>query len=259
MNLTTAEIGAYIGTFMWPFVRIGAMFSIAPIFGSQMLPVKTRLLVTVVVTLVLIPVIPAVPALDPLSAEGVMTIAQQFLIGFAMGFILQLVLGAVTMGGHSIAMGMGLGFASMVDPQNGVQVPVLSQYFLIMTTLLFLSFNGHLIMIDLLAQSFHILPVASSGLIADGVWGLLVWSSQMFVGAVQIALPVMISLMVVNIGFGVMMRAAPQLNIFAVGFPITMLVGFVLIMVILPSIGLVIEELFNQAFEYVGVMLRGGE
>ncbi|OOZ42136.1 flagellar biosynthetic protein FliR [Solemya pervernicosa gill symbiont] len=258
MNLTTAEIGGYIGTFMWPFVRIGAMFTIAPIFGSQMLPMRVKLLIAVTVTLVLIPVIPAVPNLDPLSPQGIFTLMQQFLIGFSMGFVLQLVMGAITMGGHSVAMGMGLGFASMVDPQNGVQVPVLSQYFLILTTLLFLSLNGHLIMIDVLAQSFHILPVGTSGLLAEGVWGLVQWGGQMFAGAVLIAMPVMISLMVVNIGFGVMMRAAPQLNIFAVGFPITMLIGFVLIMVTLPTVADLIQRLFDEAFNFLRLMLQGG-
>jgi flagellar biosynthetic protein FliR len=175
-----------------------------------------------------------------------------------MGFVLQMVLGAVTLGGQVIAMGMGLGFASMVDPQNGVQTPVLGQYLLIMTTLLFLALNGHLVIIEVLATSFQTLPLDGGGLAREGLLGLVGWAGEMFAGAVLIALPVSISLMTVNVGFGVMMRAAPQLNIFAVGFPVTMLVGFVLIIITLPSIAEQVEGLFDSAFAFARILAGGG-
>ncbi len=258
MDLSTAQLSVWLGSFFWPFTRIGAMLTAMPLFGSRLLPVRIRLVIAVGLTVVLIPVIPPVPALDPLSPDGVMTMAQQLLIGFAMGFTLQLVLDAVSLGGQAMAMGMGLGFASMVDPQNGVQVPVLSQFLLIMATLLFLSLNGHLVALQILADSFRVLPIGPHGVSAASVQAVIRWSSQMWVGAVLIALPVMVSIMMVNIGFGVMMRAAPQLNIFAVGFPVTMLVGFALIMVTLPTISDNIRQLFMQSFDVSRALLAAG-
>ena len=258
MHFTSADLNAAIASFLLPFVRIGAMFALAPVFGAQSTPMRVRLLLALAVTAVLVPVLPAAPAVDPLSARGVLLLAQQFVIGLAMGFVLQMVLGAVTLAGQAIAMSMGLGFASMVDPQNGVQVPVLGQYFLILTTLLFLVLNGHLVVIEVLAASFQTLPLDGGGLAREGLWGVAGWATQMFAGAILIALPVMISLMTVNMGFGVMMRAAPQLNIFAVGFPVTMVVGFVLIIITLPSIAEQIQSLFDNAFSFTRALGRGG-
>jgi flagellar biosynthetic protein FliR len=180
--------------------------------------------------------LPPMPAVDPLSVQGLTISVQQVLIGFAMGFIMQLVLAALTIAGEAIAMTMGLGFASMVDPANGVNVPVLSQFFLIMGTLLFLALGGHLMVIQLVLSSFETLPVGLNGLDRDAFWSVIVFSSQMFIGAVWIALPAMISILVITLAMGVMTRAAPQLNIFSVGFPVTMLMGFIFLMLAMPNL-----------------------
>lgn len=259
MNFSSAELSALIANFMLPFIRIGAMFSIAPIFGSQTILMRSRLMLALAMTAILVPILPPAPYVDPLTVTGALLMAQQMVIGLAMGFVLQMVLSAVTLAGQTIAMSMGLGFASMVDPQNGVQTPVLGQYFLIMTTLLFLALNGHLVIIEVLASSFQSLPLDGGGLAREGIWGLVGWAGEMFAGAVLIALPVTISLMTVNVGFGVMMRAAPQLNIFAVGFPVTMLVGFIFIIITLPSVSQQVEALFDSAFAFARLLGAGGQ
>jgi flagellar biosynthetic protein FliR len=148
-------------------------------------------------------------------------------------------------------MAMGLGFASIIDPQNGVQVPVVSQAFLIMVTLVFLALNGHLLLIEVLAESFQRLPVGPLVISNDGLWQLVSWGSNMFVGGMLVALPAVAALLLVNLAFGVTSRAAPQLNIFAVGFPVMIMVGMAFIILILPSITDHLSRLMLQAFALI--------
>ncbi len=253
MHFTGAEIAAWIGSYLWPLFRVGAMIAAMPIFGSILIPVRVRLVLALAVTSIVAPVLPAVQQIDPLSLDAVMIALQQMLIGVAMGFSMQLVFNAVTTGGQIIAMQMGLGFASMVDPQNGTQVPVLSQLYLLLVTLLFLGFNGHLVMIEMVAESFSAIPVAADGLTRNGLWTLAGWGTQMFAGALWLALPAVASLLVVNIAFGVMARAAPQLNIFAIGFPVTLMMGFVVILFTLPAVVPQFESMVNDGF---GLIVR---
>ncbi len=258
MLLTSADLSAAVGTFMWPFLRIGAMVGVAPVFGSEMVPMRIRLLLALALTMLVLPVVPAVPAIDPLGIEGALIGAQQVLIGLAMGFALRLVFSALTVAGQTVATTMGLGFASAVDPQNGVQVPVVSQIYVILATLLFLTFNGHLILIELVAGSFRDLPVALDGLGRNGMWHLVAWGGDMFAGAMLIALPVVASILLLNISFGVITRAAPQLNIFAVGFPLTILMGFVIIWLTLPGLAPQFQHLMQEGFALIARLLTAG-
>ena len=251
MNLTAAEMMTWVSSLMWPFMRVGAMFAAAPILGTRSIPVRVRILLAVIISWILVPIIPPPPVMDLLSAQALLVSLQQVLIGLSSGFILQMVFAAFVVGGQMVAMGMGLGFASIIDPQNGVQVPVISQVFLVMVTLIFLSLNGHLVLIEMLADSFHTLPVGVIGVSRDGLWQLLAWGGQMFAGGVLVALPAVTALLLVNIAFGVTARAAPQLNIFAVGFPVMILVGFVFLFLSLPTITTHLSGLMMDAFELI--------
>jgi len=202
-----------------------------------------------------VPLLPPSPVVDGLGAEAFLIAVQQIGIGAAMGFLLQLVFSALVFGGQVMAYSMGLGFAHMMDPQNGVQVPVVSQYYLILATLAFLLLNGHLVLIQLLADSFTLLPVAADGLSRAGLWELVSWGSRMFAAGVVMALPVLIALLLVNIGMGVVGRAAPQLNIFAVGFPVTLLIGMVLMWVTLPHVMQGFGDLISEGFGKIGIIL----
>ena len=258
MNFTTAEITAWIGSFYWPLVRVAGLMSIAPIIGGKQVPVRIRVGLAVLVTLIILPFTGNAPAIEPLSADGVLITAQQFLIGVAMGFMLQLIFNAIALAGENIAMTMGLGFAVMSDPQNGVQVPVVGQFFMIMATLLFLALNGHHAALQMMANSFDYLPIAPIGLGSDGLWQLLAWAGVLFQGAVMIALPAVAALLTVNLVMGVMTRAAPQLNIFSVGFPVTMTVGFVVILVALPGFLPIFENLLADTFTAISALFTGG-
>ncbi len=251
MNITGAELLAWLSALLWPFLRISAMFVAAPLFSARSVPVRIRVLLAFFISWLLLPVIPQPPVVDLISGEALVISISQVVIGTAMGFILQMVFSAFVIAGQSIATAMGLGFASMVDPQNGVQVPVISQAFLIMATLVFLALNGHLIFIEVLAKSFQNMPVGNVFPSTDALWHLVTWGSDMFTGGVLIALPAVAALLLVNLAFGVISRAAPQLNIFAVGFSIMIMVGIIFIILILPTITVHLTRLMTQALDLI--------
>lgn len=252
MSFTDAQLQQWLADFFWPFVRIGAMFMAAPIFSIRQVPVRLRVLLAVLVALLVQPLVPPAPVVDVFGPEGVMIALQQVGIGAIMGFIVQLAFNALIFAGQVMAYSMGLGFALMMDPANGVQVPVVSQYWLIMAILAFLLADGHLVLLAGIADSFQIMPVALDGLTRAGLWALIVWSSQLFAGGLVMALPVLVALLLINIGMGVVSRAAPQLNIFAIGFPITLMMGFIVIWVTLPHVMTGFGNLVDSAMQ-VGV------
>lgn len=249
VHLTGTELMGWVASLLWPFLRIGALLLAAPLFGAKTVPVRVRIGLALLLAWIVAPLLPPPPALDLLSLEALLVAAQQILVGLAMGFVLQLVFSALVMAGQNIAMSMGLGFASIVDAINGVQVTVVSQYFLILSTLLFLTLNGHLALIELLVESFRTLPVGIIGLSREGLWSLVGWGSEMFAGSLLIALPAVMALLMVNLAFGVVTRAAPQLNIFAVGFPVMMLGGFTVLFVTLPGLTDHLEALLVSALQ----------
>jgi len=235
MDVGFAQATAFVGSLMWPFMRIGAMLMSMPVLGTRMVPTRIKIIATFTISVLVLPLLPAVPEVEALSLAGLFISIQQILIGFAMGFTLQLVFGSLMIAGEVIAMSMGLGFASMIDPNNGVSVPVIAQLMVIIGTLLFLALGGHLMLIQLVVNSFQTLPISATGIERESFWAIASWGSQMFIGAIWVAIPAIISMLVVTICLGVMTRAAPQLNIFSVGFPITMFLGFVILMLILPG------------------------
>lgn len=251
MNFTGAELITWLSTLLWPFMRVSAMFVAAPVFSARSIPVRIRVLFAFFIAWVLMPVIPEPPVVDLISGEALVISVSQVLIGAAMGFILQMVFSAFVIAGQSIATAMGLGFASIVDPQNGVQVPVISQAFLIMATLVFLALNGHLIFIEVLAKSFQNMPIGPFFPSEDALWQLVTWGSDMFTGGMLIALPAVAALLLVNLAFGVTSRAAPQLNIFAVGFPIMIMVGIAFIILTLPTLTNHLSRLITQALDLI--------
>ncbi len=246
MTISSAELNSWIGAFLWPLFRIGALFMVAPITGSSSVPVRARMILALAVTVALVPSLPLHPPVEWFTLEWFTMIFQQTMIGIVMGFALQLVFATVIFGGLIIAMQMGLGFAQMVDQLNGAQVPVVSQLYLVMVTLLFLGMDGHLLMVKLLAESFTVLPVGVDGISRDGYRVLAEWGSQLFALGLWIALPALASMLVLNISLGVMARAAPQLNIFSVGFPITMIMGYFIILYTLPGTATQFETILQS-------------
>ncbi|MDX2462955.1 MAG: flagellar biosynthetic protein FliR [Porticoccus sp.] len=236
MIFSADQLAGWTQGYYWPFLRLSALFLASPIFSASSFPVRGRVILAVLITALIMPSLPEIPVVEPLSATGLLLAGQQVVIGLAMGFILQMVFGAVVIAGQTLSMTMGLGFAMAVDPQNGVQVPVLSQLYVILATLIFLSIDGHLILIQFLVDSFTLLPIGLSGWRENFGINVVLWGSQMFLTALLLVLPALTAVLLINVAFGVVTRAAPQLNIFAVGFPVTIMAGFVFITLSMPTV-----------------------
>ena len=226
IELDMVELQGWLARYAWPFLRIGAFMMAAPIIGTQLVPARIRLMLALMATLAIAPAGAPIPL--TLSAQVVVLALQQMLIGFGLAFFLQMLLHMFVMAGQMMAMKMGLGFASLVDPANGVTVTVVSQFYLMLVTLLFLAVDGHLAMLEVLAESFWQLPVGTT-LPTAGFYELAQLGSWLFGGALLMAMPAVTALLIVNCCLGVVTRAAPQLNIFVIGFPMMMVLGLLIV------------------------------
>ncbi len=253
IELRAGQIEALLMQVFWPFVRIGACFMVAPIFSAQFVPARLRVLLAVVLAFMISPLVPEPEGVTLFSIPGFIITVQQMVIGAALGFCMEILFDAVTMGGQLLANSMGLSFAFNIDPVHGASTPALGQFYSLLVTLTFLALNGHLILIETLMDGFRTLPVGTTGLGSDGMWTVVTWGSQIFSGALAVALPGITALLIVNVAFGVMSRAAPQLNLFAVGFPITLVFGLVIVLAGLPSV----QSSFMRLMEDAVALIRG--
>ena len=171
-----------------------------------------------------------------------------------MGLLLQIINGALVVAGQAMSASMGLSMANMVDPSMG-NVPVISQFLLICSTLIFIGLGGHVLVIGLVAESFSALPISEDVPIQELANFVIEWSAMIFLGAILLGLPIMVSLLFINMGLGVITRAAPALNIFAVGFPAMIIAGMLLLAMSMSSIGFRITWLWQQAFDKLGQAL----
>jgi flagellar biosynthetic protein FliR len=251
LNLTTGQLEIWLGQVFWPFVRVGSCFMVAPAFGARFVPPRVRLVIAGGVALIIAPLVPSPAGIAPLSAAGFLVTAQQALIGVALGFCMQVVFDAVTLGGQLLANSMGLSFAFNLDPLHGAQTPVLGQFYTILVTMTFLALNGHLRLIEILVDGFRTLPVGTTGLGPDGLWTIVRWGSTLFAGALSVALPGVTALLIVNLAFGVMSRAAPTLNLFAVGLPVSLVFGLGIVLLGLPAVQSGFVKLLQQALMLV--------
>lgn len=246
MSISTETMSALLGPYLWSLLRISTLVLVTPVFGSQLIPLRIRLILIVMLALIIAPTIKSVSTFDGLSATFFLLIAQQLLIGLAMGFVLQLVMQAFVIAGQLITMQSGLGFANLVTPCSDISVPLGGQFYLLLFTLIFLAMNGHLMVIQVLIDSFDKLPITPMSISSDALWHLIQFSSWMFKAALLVSLPCIISLLLVNLAFGVLTRAVPQLNIFAVGFPIMLILGIMFMYLtlagFLPHIETMIEK-----------------
>jgi flagellar biosynthetic protein FliR len=253
MDILVAEIVELFYKLLWPMIRISAFLLTAPFFSIRAVSVRIRVLLAISLTWMVYPLADW-PSVDPLTAQGLREVFVQVFVGSLMGLLLQIVNAALIIGGQAISASMGLSMANMVDPNMG-NVPVVAQFFIICSTLIFLGLGGHVLVISLVLESFHVLPIGQM-IQAQNLMALTIeWSSMMFLGAILIGLPLMASLLFINIGLGVITRAAPALNIFAVGFPAMILAGIVLLSLSMTSIGFRIQWLWQESFEIMGTAL----
>ncbi|WP_341501686.1 flagellar biosynthetic protein FliR [Gallaecimonas sp. GXIMD4217] len=243
MTFSAAELLQWLAGYVWPFVRIGAMLTAMAAIGTKMVPLRIRTLLTFAVTLVVVPTLPAMPEVALFSVQGMLITALQVLVGVAMGFVSVMVMQVMVLAGQVIAFQASLGFAAMVDPVSGQQTPVVSQFFLNLAILIFFAINGHLWMLEMLHHSFFVLPVGSDGIGLPDFHAIALFGSTLFASALGMAIAEIIALLLINLAFGFMTRAAPQLNIFTIGFPIIMLSGLLILWV---TAGTVLEHFLHS-------------
>ena len=245
ISLTSSELNAWIVAFFFPLARILALLVSAPPFNNEGLSGQIRLMLGLTIALAITPALPPVPPMDPASGTGLLILAQQMLIGLSMGFSLRLVFSAIDMAGNMIGTQMGLGFATAYDPQSASQTAVISEFIGMLALLVFMAINGHLMVITTLVESFSSLPIGI-GTLASGSWlnianaGGIVFSS-----GVLLSLPIVVALLITNIALGVLGRVAPQLNLMAIGFPITIVLGFIALMVSMSYLSAPLQRLFE--------------
>lgn len=235
MDITANELQEWIAHFFWPFIRISAMLMTVSFFGARFVPARIRVYLSLAITIAIMPTISGVlPDVALLSISGFILIAEQIIIGVAMGLITQFISQTFVLLGQIIGMQSSLGFASLVDPVYGQNTPLLGQFYLFLATMLFLSTDGHLQLLQLLSLSFISLPIGESLLSAD-FRHIASWFGTLFSVALSMALVAIVALLTVNLSFGVMTRAAPQLNIFSLGFAFALLVGLLVSLYTLSS------------------------
>lgn len=255
--LTLTAITETLFNILWASIRVSGVIMIAPILGAMFVPHQLRVLLTGALAVAMLPVIGAVPAFSPLSLPGLLTIAHELAIGIAIGFTLKLAIEAAVLAGQLVSTGTGLSFAMVVDPQAG-GIPLLGRFYLIIATLLMLVFNAHLELIEVLARSFTLLPIGANSLQAADARQVVDFAGLMFSGALKLALPSVAAILMVNVAFGVISRAAPTLNLFAVGFPITLLMGFLIMLLTIDSHGAIWKAQFAEVFIFLDHLLGGG-
>jgi flagellar biosynthetic protein FliR len=246
MNLILDDVVQMLATGLIPLLRISALLLAAPLVSLEVVSVRIRVALAVVLTIFIYPTL-NLPAIDPVSAPGLLLIIRELLVGLLFAVVLQVVNAALVVAGQTLSMSMGLGMAQTGDPNIG-RVPVLASFLVVMSTLIFLSIGGHLILIQLILMSFEVMPIGGEINFIETLANFIEWTAMVFLGGILIALPIMLTMMLVNLCIGIVTRAAPALNIFAVGFPAMTLAGMVLFLVYLVNIGHRIEWLWLEAF-----------
>lgn len=249
ISFTSAELNAWIAAFVFPLARILALLVAAPPFNNAALPTRVRLALGLALAMIISPALPPIPAIEPASAIGLLILVQQMIIGLAMGFVLRLVFSAIDLAGMMISTQMGLGFATAYDPQTTSQTPVVAELIGMLSLLVFLSIDGHLMVLATLVRSFTHLPVGALS-ISEASWlNVANAGGVIFSSGVMLALPALVALLITNVALGVLGRVAPQLNLIVIGFPVTILLGFVALYVGMSHLGAPLRQLFEHGLQ----------
>lgn len=252
LSFNSAQLDALLVGFFWPFMRLIALMLVAPVFGERVLPQRVRIGLAIAITAILVPTLPPPPTVHPVSLAGAIIIAQQLVIGAALGFAMRIVFVAVETAGELIGLQMGLGYATLFDPERSDMIPVLGQFLGLLTILAFLALDGHLRVIQVIADTFRVLPISGPGLGKEGLLTLARWGGEIFAAGVLLSLPLLGAMLIANVALGILTRAAPQLNLFAVGFPLTLGAGLIILAITLPLLAPQLVKLYGQGFEMMG-------
>lgn len=246
ISITSVELTTWVASFLWPLTRILGLISSAPLFGNVSVPARVKIGLGVMLAMIIAPTVPTLPALDPMSLQGLLILIQQLVIGLSIGFAMRIVFAGIELAGEISSMTMGLGFATFYDPQSRGHSSAISQFLALLTLMVYLSTDLHLVLLSTLTQSFSSLPISATSLSGAGLQQLVIWGGRIFSAGVQLSLPIVAALLITNMALGILTRAAPQLNIFGIGFPVTMGVGFAMIGLSLPYLATPIGHVLHE-------------
>lgn len=241
ISFTSMQLEAWLAAFIFPLARILALVSSSPVLGNKQIPARVKVGFAMLITFLIAPTLNIPPDIEASSGPGLFILLQQILVGLAMGFSMRLIFTAIEMAGDLMGMQMGLGFANFYDPINSSNTQVIAQFLGIVAALAFLSMNAHLYMLATLAESFQVFPISTLVPSASAMQTLALWGGSIFAHALRLSLPLIGALLITNLALGILTRSAPQLNIFAIGFPITLVVGFATLMLTLPYLTTLLE------------------
>jgi len=247
ITLSSAQLYAWIAAFIWPLTRILGLIATAPLFGNNSVPARVKIVLGGMLALIVAPTVPDLPAIEPTSLEGLLILVQQLLIGMAMGLAMRIVFAAVEMAGEVAGLTMGLGFATFFDPLSEGRSSAISQFLSLIVLMLYLATDLHLVLLSVLADSFRTMPITTLPMGMDMFRQLAAWGGQIFSSGVQLSLPIVATLLIANTALGILTRAAPQLNLFAIGFPVTIGAGFIMLTISLPYFATPVGNLFQEA------------
>jgi len=253
-------IGVETQLWVWlvAMIRPGAAFLAAPIFGARAVPVQLRLILSLAVGMAAMnSVVFEMPEAGLISVSGLLMVAGEVLAGLAMGFALQIGYAAAFVAGETIANAMGLGFASMVDPQSGQSTQVVGQFLAILATFILLAMDGHLLLASYVVQSYQALPPGGPMLSNDAIYGLVMFGGALLGAGLTVALPVGFALILIQLVMGMLARSAPSLNLFAVGIPVALIVGLILLAMTAPIMGQGIADALRQGLDQAQIIAEG--
>ncbi|MFT7772909.1 flagellar biosynthetic protein FliR [Roseateles sp.] len=259
MDVVFPQLLALLSGLWWPFCRTLAMLSAAPLIGEAMVPVSVRVLLSLVLAVVLLPVSQstAIAGINPWSLQGVAAAAEQAVLGFVLGLAFHLAMAAITVLGYLLSSQLGLAMAVMNDPLNGSSSDVISALLSVLCMLVFFSVDGHLLLLGVLGQSFKAWPVGS-GLLSISLETVAYNVAWVFSAALLLALPVVLSTFVVQMGLGLLNRVAPTLNLFSLGFAVVTLFGLFMLSQMLSFVPAHYLRMTERVLEMIGQGLRGG-
>lgn len=255
METILAQLLPTLSAWWWPFVRVMAMMASAPVLGEAMVPVTIRVLVSLVLSVLMLPLTGGAAAVDPLSLNGVVVTIEQAVIGGVLGLALQFAMAAVTMLGFLASSQIGFSMAQMNDPINGQVSDVISGLMSLVAMLVFFAIDGHLVLVAVLGQSFHAWPVGSGfqPMLLEAVALNVGW---VFSAAMLLALPIVFSTIVVQMGFGFLNRVAPSLNLFSLGFALVTIFGLLMLVQLVRFIPEHYVAMTNQVLEMINEQMR---
>ncbi|WP_163559789.1 flagellar biosynthetic protein FliR [Halomonas sp. NO4] len=256
VEVTFAQLQGWLVAFFWPFVRILAFFGASPLWGHSSVPRQVKIGLALLITVVIAPVLPPMPDIPMLSWASFGVMIEQLLIGIAIGLVMRVTFAAVQAAGEFIGMQMGLAFATFFDASSGTNSAILSRIFYMITLLMFLAMGGHLMVLEALIASFQGLPIGI-GRFDPAAFELLVrYGGTIFVSGMSLALPLVGSLLIINLALGILNRSAPQLTVFNIGFPTSLTVGLILLMVLMTDISRFLARLFGNGLAFVHQLIE---